>query len=289
MFSYNSATGRAFRQLPKEARLFLFGIFAICYSILVMIMYHDYLFTGDVIDINEKLVENNNEYTSDHLVEEFCRVEVNAGYGSFFVPSSSSRSSFKKKDGGYYYIAYLEDNSVMAIKVKESELSALDVITKSTAENGKANTSITYEGLVTEMELGDNAKKYTKTLSELGISDTDVRIRYIRLDATTNRNALWLQSAGFMALGILLIFGDIIIQKIKEKKRANTPVESTVKVDNNDIEFYKNDTPTNLYSSKMNQGFSFAGESSNTPRFNETDNDRSGSEKISISGRDLMR
>jgi hypothetical protein len=165
----------------------------------------------------------------------------------------------------------------------------LDVITKATSENGKASTSITYEGLVTEMELGNNAKEYTKTLSELGISDTNVRIRYIRLDATTNKSALWLQSVGFMVLGILLLFGDIIIQKIKEKKRASVPVESTVKVDNNDIDFYKNDTPTNLYSSKMNQGFSYAGESSNTPRFNETDEDRSGSEKISISGRDLMR
>ena len=287
MFRYNSATGRAFRQLPVEGRLFLTGIFAICYAAFIMIAYHSYLFTGDAIDINKELVDHDYEYTSDNLLESFCKVEVNAGFGSFYTPSSRSNYSFVNKEGGYYYIAYLEDNSVMAIKVKKSDLGALDVITKNTAENGKANTSITFEGRVSEMELGKNAKKYKEALEELGISDSDVRIRYIRLDASTNQTALWIQFFGALAVGILLIFGDFIVKAIKRKTAA--PVEQRVKVNNDDIRFYQNDTPTNLYESKMKQDFSFAGEKKSTPRFNETDTDRSGSDKISISGHSLLK
>ena len=287
MFRYNSATGRAFRQLPVESRVFLIGILAFCYAAFIMLAYHKYLFTGDAIDINQKLVENNYEYTSDNLTDSFCKVEVNAGYGSFYVTPSSNRYSRYNKEGGYYYIAYLEDNSVMAIKVNSSDLGALDVITKNSTGNKRASSSITFEGYVTEMELGNNAKKYEQTLEELGISDSDVRIRYIRLDASTNQKGLWLQFVGATAAGVLLLFGDFIIKAIKRKTAA--PVENTIKVNNDDIRFYQNDAPTNLYANKMKQDFSFAGEKKKTTHFNETDVNRSGESKISISGHNLVR
>lgn len=223
---YSSYSSRQFRKLPLETRLFVLGILSIGYAIFILLAYNKYLFTEDAIDINQKLIENNYEYGSENLTEQFCKLKINAGYGTFYVPSSSRRhSSIFDKKRGYYYIAYLEDNSVMAIRINRSQRDELDIITRDTTNSGKSTSPIVVEGLVQELEIGNNARKYKEALSEYGISENgDIRIRYISLDASTNKTTLWFTCIGCLILGIILVFGKVIFSSISTKSPAvSTP------------------------------------------------------------------
>ena len=207
--------------MNKGAKLFCVGLLGIGYAIFLLAANYQYMVKRDFIYINEEL-KKNEVYSSDNINEEFCKLDINAGFGTFYVEPSSNRH--EKGQGGTYYIAYLEDNSVMAVKLNGAiNKSNLEMITQETdITSGKRSyTTITVEGRVTSIKLGEPAKKYEKALKQLGIIDgehSDIKIRYFSLDAKTDASRLWIRFFISLIVGVGAMFGNAILYMIQKRR-----------------------------------------------------------------------
>ena len=216
-----NATMRTFLRMSKEAKLFCIGLLGIGYAIFLIAANYEYMVKRDFIYINEEL-EKNEVYSSDNIEEEFCKLDINAGFGTFYV--EPSRKRHEKGQAGTYYIAYLEDNSVMAVKLNNSiSKSDLETITQETdVTSGKRSyTTITVEGRVTSIKVGDPAKKFEKALKQLGIIDgehSDIKIRYFSLNAQSDVSRLWIRFLISMIVGVGAMFGNAILYMIKKRR-----------------------------------------------------------------------
>ncbi|MBO6166040.1 MAG: hypothetical protein J6O17_06720 [Eubacterium sp.] len=223
-----NATMRTFLRMSKEAKLFCVGILGIGYAIFLIAANYRYMVKRDFIYINEELAKNE-VYSSDNINEEFCRLDINAGFGTFYVEPSGNRHD--RGDAGTYYIAYLEDGSVMAVKLNSGiNKSDLEMITSETdvASGKRSYTTITVEGRVTDIKTGMPAKKYEKALKQQGIIDGDlsnVKVRYYSLNARKDVSRLWIRFLISLIVGVGALFGNAILYMIKKR---NDKIEGVV-------------------------------------------------------------
>lgn len=223
-----NATMRTFLRMSKEAKLFCVGILGIVYAIYIYAAHFQYMNKGNEININEEIAKNNNDYPSENIYEEFCKVDINAGLGTFHVSDNSTSRRNRAKESGTYYIVQLEDNSVMLLKVAGAKyLTQLDTITQETdIESGKrSGTTITAEGRVTKIEPGSVFKEYEEALKKYGIDKGQygVRVRYACMDVSYNTKGLWAKFFIGIFIGVACLFGNAILYLINKKAKASDP------------------------------------------------------------------
>ena len=211
----------------SEAGIFFAGILALLFGIMTFVFYHDYMMHGKPVNINKLLYEEKNNLDSNEITGEFASITLNSSLGSFatekhtfyFIPTGEST----------YYLTLLDDNSIMAVKVKDQK--DVDTLEKMTSEtyassNFYSKETITLEGQINTITSGEIKQYYDQALVKLGVKDENgsipdnkIKMRYICLDATENRGTLWTITILSIVVGGGCIFGDVIVFSIIRKKK----------------------------------------------------------------------
>ncbi len=211
----------------SETCFFLGGILMLFISVLTFAGYHDYMLHGKPLNINKLLYEKKYDMDSKDIMNQFASITLNSCLGSFatekhtfyFIPTGEST----------YYLTLLDDNSIMAVKVKnQKDVDTLEKMTSETYASSKfySKETITLEGRIETITSGEIQKYYDEALVKLGVKDekgskTDngIKMRYICLNATENRGSLWTLTIVTLVIGVGCTFGDIIVSSVKRKKK----------------------------------------------------------------------
>ena len=153
-------------------------------------------------------------------------VSLNARWviGPFATETTTSTTNGIKATSGvaYYYFLVLEDQTVMAAKTENvREREALDRMSDWLLDadgypmNGE---TITLQGKLSKMTDKDTVRLYNEDLrSVFGLSANDPAVRYLVLDTTAGRGAVYFIIAGCAAA---LILAFVLISRMKKKARA---------------------------------------------------------------------
>ena len=201
------------------------GLFCIGFGLFVIISNSRYMFGGKPADLNELIKENPDISSSEIEDKDVVSLKIDYSFGNFAIEKNKSYGipMGEKK----FYIIYLEDDSVMAVAVKGDDVRKMEAITNHTlSQNGYTGAStIRLEGAVYKIVDTDLKKYYDNALTNLGIKGVEgnqIKMRYIYIDASTNRKSMWLVSGLSLLAGIFLLFGEVIFYSIKERKNKKT-------------------------------------------------------------------
>lgn len=144
--------------------------------------------------------------------------------GPFATETSTSTTNGIKATSGvaYYYFLVLEDETVMAAKTENvREREVLDrmsdwlLAVDGYPMNGE---TLTLQGKLSKMTDKDTVRLYNENLySVFGLSANDPAVRYLVLDTTAGRGAIYFIIAGGAAV---LILAFVLIGKNRKKARA---------------------------------------------------------------------
>ena len=311
------------KDLPFEFYMLAVGIMAVLVSIGTFLVYSRYMFGSNVADINQMLVDNNYYLeSSDIVAKTMCKVEVKAAYGSFVSKQYVRRNGRTRRKTAYCYILYLEDDSIMFVKTSsQKERDMLSTISRETinSPDHKSSHSIVLEGTVSEIKIGDVAKKYDEAIDKQGLLNdgSTIKKRYLCIDTSYSRKNLWGRCLIFFVAGFFLITGDAAIyafKKVRKNKEAARESARQMALENARLEQERSMMPmggqldldevkrklhynyeTGEYDlDGNNNDESDASSDSNDgddgPKFGESErHERTADGKISISGRDLFK
>ena len=289
--------------MKNQAWTMFAGVFAIIFAILTFALNSKYMLHGQPENLNKLLYENKYDLDSKTVLsKDVISVTVNSSLGSFATESHRVYGIPMGQDT--LYIVLLDDNSVMAVQLKkQSDIDKMEKIVSETYASSDyyAESSLTIEGKIGKLSDPDLEKYYNSALENLGIKDNEksnIKIRYITLDATRNRGYLWLLTIFFFVGGVALLFGGAIISTIKDlinNKRNASINNKNDKMDNNHLNNYDY-LEVDSFETKSNNEFLGADtimdpekpkeeERFGTPERRERTEDN----KISISGRNLLK
>lgn len=220
--------------IKYQGRIFVTAIFCIIIALGMFALNYRYMLSGKAKSINKMLYDSHYELDSDTiLAEKYCMLTINSCLGGF----AEREGKVEGANGDTYYIALLDDNSVMAVKVNKAEdIDKLDTITSETyaSKDFYSEHTLTIEGRVNELYDKDLTEFYDDALKQLGIKDAEnnkVKIRYISIDATDNNRMLWFFFIVLFGGGVIVLFGDAIVTAISkaEKRRLAALEESSRK------------------------------------------------------------
>ncbi len=291
--------------MKKALWTLVVGFVCIIYGIYIIISNHRYMFGGKPADLNQMIKDNPDISSSEIENKDVVSLRVDLSFGCFAI--EKSRSYGIPIGDKKFYLVYLEDNSVMAVAVKGSDIKKMDAVTtRSLNLSGYgASSMIRLEGAVYRISSGDLKKYYDNALTNLGIKGVEgnqIKMRYIYIDASDNKKSMWLVSILFIVVGVIMLFGETIIFAIKErgkKKAAGTvdvrtrenPVQRNISTNNNIPEQNKPFSVGEHYK-KLHETEEDAGlktEEEDVP-FNRTDtSDRTKDGKLSTDGWNLLK
>ncbi len=298
-----------YSNMKYQGRAFIGAIFCIIVAIGIFACNHDYMMSGDAPSINKMLYDSHYELDSEQILsEKYCMITVNSCLGGF----AEREGKVEGKNGDTYYIALLDDNSVMAVKVnKAADIDKLEMITSETyaSKDFYAEHTLTIEGRVSMLTDTQLKGFYDDALKLLGIKDAKdnkVKIRYIYIDATDNNKMLWTIFILLLVGGISVLFGDAIVMTIsKAKKRREEAFEEAARkaaesaaaaaqhVNMNDVKAgYDYSAPSEKLSvdSFLGEGTVMDKEAEKPVRFGDGErHERTEDGKISIAGTNLIK
>ena len=216
-----------YEKAKAETYIFFLGILSLFICILTFAGYHDYMMHGKPLNINKLLYEKKNDLDSKEFVGQYASITLNSSLGSF--ATEKHRYYFIPTGESTYYLTLLDDNSIMAVKVKDQkDIDTLEKMTSETYASGNfySKETITLEGKVDSITSGDILKYYDEALVKLGVKDekgsvpdNKIKMRYVCLNATENRGTLWTLTIVTLVVGVGCIFGDTIVFSIIRKKK----------------------------------------------------------------------
>lgn len=295
-------------EFKRQGWILFSGIALIIISICTFIGNRDYMLHGKPDSINKMLYDNNYELSSDEIRKQtrYATLTVNSSLGSFAVEKHRVNGIPMGEDT--FYIAFLEDNTVMGVRVgKQNEVDMLEKITSETyaSKDYYSDNTITLEGKIVQLTNTELKKYYDDALISLGIKDNDksqVKIRYIYIDASQNKGNLWFMTIAFFVIGVIALSGDTIFYVIRN--RFKTKEQGVDIPDNSSSSIYMDttsyaiptpvpDVPDEYTSNNEYYGANTAMDSSDDdkePRFGTPNRyERTEDNKISISGRNLIK
>ena len=210
-------------EFKRQGWILFSGIALIIISICTFIGNRDYMLHGKPDSINKMLYDNNYELSSDEIRKQtrYATLTVNSSLGSFAVEKHRVNGIPMGEDT--FYIAFLEDNTVMGVRVgKQNEVDMLEKITSETyaSKDYYSDNTITLEGKIVQLTNTELKKYYDDALISLGIKDNDksqVKIRYIYIDASQNKGNLWFMTIAFFVIGVIALSGDTIFYVIRNR------------------------------------------------------------------------
>lgn len=196
------------------------AILAILIGAFTYIYNYQYMVRGKPANVNKMLYMNNYELESEELKKEgFVSLTIDSSLGSFATEKHKWNGITTGEDT--YYIAFLEDNSVIAVKLhKQSDIDLIEKITGETfaSKDYVADSTLTIEGAVTSLPYEvDNY--YNDALTQLGINgqqNNKIMMRHVCIDASVNRKSMWLFVSLMIGCGFFTIFGQFIISLVKD-------------------------------------------------------------------------
>lgn len=295
-------------EFKRQGWILFSGIALIIISICTFIGNRDYMLHRKPDSINKMLYDNNYELSSDEIRKQtrYATLTVNSSLGSFAVEKHRVNGIPMGEDT--FYIAFLEDNTVMGVRVgKQNEVDMLEKITSETyaSKDYYSDNTITLEGKIVQLTNTELKKYYDDALISLGIKDNDksqVKIRYIYIDASQNKGNLWFMTIAFFVIGVIALSGDTIFYVIRN--RFKTKEQGVDIPDNSSSSIYMDttsyaiptpvpDVPDEYISNNEYYGANTAMDSSDDdkePRFGTPNRyERTEDNKISISGRNLIK
>lgn len=295
-------------EFKRQGWILFCGIALIIISICTFIGNRDYMLHGKPDSINKMLYDNNYELSSDDIRKQtrYAKLTVNSCLGSFAVEKHRVNGIPMGEDT--FYIAFLEDNTVMGVRVgKQNEVDMLEKITSETyaSKDYYSDNTITLEGKIVQLTNTELKEYYDDALISLGIKDNDksqVKIRYIYIDASQNKGNLWFMTIVFFVIGVISLSGDTIFYVIRN--RFKTKEQGVDIPDNSSSSIYMDttsyaiptpvpDVPDEYTSNNEFYGANTTMDSSDDdkePRFGTPNRyERTEDNKISISGRNLIK
>ena len=293
-------------RIQNEGRLLIGGIFLIIFALCLFGLNHKYMMSGKAPSINKMLFDNDYNLDSETILkEDYCMLTVNSSLGAF-AESSTKRAG---SSGDTFYIAFLDDNSVMAVMVsRKKDIEKLDLITSETyaSQDFYSDHTITVEGKVKKIEDPDVRKYYDEALVDLGIKDVkdnQIKMRYMYLDATENKEYLWIVFIVCLGGGIFILFGGAIsstMEASRRRKEAAAARDNEAAPYNNDPHINMNDvkngydfnTPEQMVSNNgyLGEGTVMDKEKTPPPRFGDGErHERTEDGKVAITGRNLIK
>ena len=234
----------------SRGEFILIGIIVMIIGAGLYIYNRNYMSHGDPVNINELLKENNYNLDTKDMAKKsnYVTLTINSCFGSF-AKQNYDRSDFTVGDGTFYAV-YLEDNTVMTIKVKDQyDKDRLDQITSETiaSKNLHSKQVLTLEGWLCLIYDSELKGYYDDAMEDLGIKDYNnkvenkkdrIKIRYIYLDATKSKGALGGVAIIVFVMGLLFTFVDLTIFVIQKRAAAKMP--APLYGDNRDSGVYVN-------------------------------------------------
>ncbi len=280
---------------------------AICIAVLLISLglipqYYAVLKKKNPANLNQIVLDSDGNLAGENILhEEVVQYTINSSLGAF--AESKWRIYGIPFGRKVHYAIMLEDNSILVVEVKKkSDIALLDKITKETYESKDlvANTKLTVQGKVHQITDHELKKYYDEGLQSIGITgekEGNIKIRYLAIDASVNRSHM-------MTIIIIMVFAsitgivlEIVLSRDKKEyeqavKRAN--IEEAERVEKAErAEMMANSSVNALsnnefYSDDSLSAFGIkAADDSNV--FNPSTDNRTEDNKISISGRDLIK
>ncbi len=292
-------------RIQNEGRLLIGGIFLIIFALCLFGLNHKYMMSGKAPSINKMLFDNDYNLDSETILkEDYCMLTVDSSLGEFAESTRKIGSS-----GDTYYIVLLDDNSVMIVKVaRKKDNERLDLITSETyaSQDYYAEHTITLEGKVKKIDDPDIRTYYDDALTDLGIKGAEnnkIKMRYIYLDATQNKEFLWIVFIVCLGGGIFVLFGGAIsstMEASRRRKEAAAARDNEAAPYNNDPHINMNDvkngydfnTPEQMVSNNgyLGEGTVMDKEKTPPPRFGDGErHERTEDGKVAITGRNLIK
>ncbi|RKM55124.1 hypothetical protein D6853_10320 [Butyrivibrio sp. X503] len=135
--------------------------------------------TGNYRDLNEYLAESGDGL----LPDKYVTVTINSNIGCF-----ASRDANEDNEAEYFYVAWLDDNSFIPVKVKDDAYDLMEKMSEKTWDyvDGKISEDeydaepYTFIASINEME-DDAARFYRSYIAECGIDESTHVVRYQEL------------------------------------------------------------------------------------------------------------
>ena len=188
--------------------------------------------TGNVADLDEYLAT----YMEGNLPEGYYNVTLDASLGNFASQTYEGSSN----EDSYYYIAWLNDDSFIAMSVNKENQGIMDSLTQNTwnlldgsisYDEFAQGEKFTFLGNISPMD-SEEERFYRSTLAEIGINDYDYNIRYQSLSVAPSDFVSLMLNLDFNFQSILiLVSGCVVIVnglRLHKDRKQMKSIESSV-------------------------------------------------------------
>lgn len=203
--------------------LAILGIAMLLGGLYTVIYKASYIFFGNAKEVKQIIFEDSfDEYTNKYV-----EIEVDAVLEHF--ASQTHTYNFIPVGKDEFYIAWLEDDSLLAVSVKGNNIKEMDRILDETWDyldyktDYFTNDTLKLKGELKKMD-NELLKYYEEALVSLGAEEAELKIRNLVIDTTESRIINLLASLFLIAIGGFLTY--LAFYKEKEIKQEDDYVYS---------------------------------------------------------------
>ncbi len=226
------------RSYVKKASIVL-AIILLIVSVVLFALNYRFLLTKTPISINEMLYDSNYTISDNELLSQpYESLIVDSSFGAYEKEEDSI--DFSVAVTYTYYVAMLDDNSVIAVKVPGNKVQFLEAVSNDTLESDvlRSDYTVKLKGRMVELTNNDDLQYYKNALTDLGILDENgnnknggINVRYLCFDSTVSKK-LWIFVIGAFVLGSFILLDTIVIIPARDKREKEKMEKIRLEEDN---------------------------------------------------------